>query len=67
MEPNMIGAYAPSGEAVLVDRPAALSFRNARFADVEEWRTEARAKAREILAPTDLGGTPKPKVFGDNG
>ncbi len=65
MRENMLGAYGALGEAVLGDGPAELSFRNARFTDVDAWRTEARAKAYELLASPDLGGVPGPKVIAE--
>jgi dienelactone hydrolase len=65
MDQNMIGAYRSLGEAVLGDKPARLSFRNNRFKDVDDWRAEARAKARELLASPDLEGAPKAEVLSE--
>ena len=45
LRPNMVGAYGPwLAETVLGDGPAALSFRNGRWKDVEQWRTAARKR-----------------------
>jgi hypothetical protein len=41
MEPNMIGAYGEYVDSLLGEGPAALSFRQPRFADMAAWRAEA--------------------------
>ena len=64
MQPNMIGAYGGFAAEVLGEGPAELSFRNPRFGDVEAWRAEAKAKALELLAQPDTGGTPETEVVG---
>ena len=64
MERSLIGANGPFAAEVLGDGPAELSFRNPRFTDVEAWRAEARAKALELLAQPDTGGTPETEVTG---
>ena len=64
MERSLIGAYGPFALEVLGDGPAELSFRQPRFGDVDAWRAEARAKAWELLAQPDTGGTPEAEVVG---
>jgi len=60
---TMIGPYGPFvAEQILTDRPPLLSYRNPRFHNLEDWRTQARAKALEIIAFPDTGETPKPEV-----
>ena len=64
MERSLIGAYGPFALEVLGDGPAELSFRQPRFGDVDAWRAEARANARELLAQPDTGGAPEVEVVG---
>ena len=64
MEQNMIGAYGPSADRILGKGPAALSYRQPRFTDLESWRAEAKAKARELVAQPDSGGAPQAEVVG---
>jgi dienelactone hydrolase len=64
MDQNLIGAYGPFATEILGEGPAELSFRNERFADVEAWRAEAKAKTLELLAQPDTGGTPEAKTLG---
>lgn len=63
VRPNMTGVYGPwLSEAVLGDKPGALSFRSGKFASVEVWRTAARKRAIECIAPVSLGGVPEVRV-----
>lgn len=63
VEPNMVGAYGPwLSEKVLGDVPARLSFRTDRWKSVDEWRTAARARVWDCVAPVDQGGTPEVRV-----
>jgi len=39
-----------------------LSFRKKQWTDIEAWRKKARAKAGELIASPDIGGTPKVTV-----
>jgi len=64
MQPNMIGAYGGFAADLVGEAPAELSFRNPRFTDLEAWRAEAKAKALELLAQPDTGGTPETEVVG---
>lgn len=62
-EPNMVGPYGPwLSEKVLGDGPARLSFRTERWKSVDDWRTEARARVLECIAPVDQGGLPEVRV-----
>lgn len=58
MQPNMIGAYGPWAAALQGDGPAALSFRNEQFTDVETWRPVARQRVLDLLAQPDIGSVP---------
>ena len=60
---NMVGAYGPwLSEKVLGDGPARLSFRTGRWKSLDEWRTVARERAWERIAPVDQGGKPEVRV-----
>ena len=58
---SIIGAYG-SWASGFVQDPGALSFRQDRWKDVNQWRQVAREKATELLAAPDLGGAPEAKV-----
>lgn len=58
MLPNMIGAYGPWAASLPGDGPAALSFRNEQFTEVEAWRPIARQRVLDLLAQPDTGGVP---------
>ena len=62
MQPNMIGAYGPWAAALVGDGPAALSYRNPKFTDLETWRKAARGRLLDLLAQPDAGGVPKPTL-----
>ena len=63
MRPNMTGAYGPwLADIVLGTKPGALSFRTGRFTNVADWRTAARKRTWECIAPVDLGGVPEVRV-----
>src|SRR5438045_2613098 len=54
MRPNMTGAYGPwLADVVLGTKPGGLSFRSGKFANVADWRTAARKRALECIAPVD--------------
>lgn len=60
---NMTGAYGPwLAETVLGDQPGALSLRSGRWPDIDVWRTAARRRTWECLAPVDLGGVPDVRI-----
>jgi dienelactone hydrolase len=56
MQPNLIGAYGPWAAALLGDGPAALSFRNPAWSDLEAWRSAARGRLLDCLASRPAGG-----------
>lgn len=56
---NQVGSYGPwLAEKVLGDGPARLSFRTGKWKSVDEWRSAARKRVWETIAPVDLGGKP---------
>src|SRR6266498_3725923 len=61
--PNMIGAYGSwlAGK-VLGNGPASLSFRTGKWKNLDSWRTVARGRVLERIAPVDLGPTPQVRV-----
>ena len=61
MYPTMIGTYGPWA-ALLVDRPATLSFRREEWTDPETWRPVARERLLERLAPPPTGAVPEVTV-----
>lgn len=63
MRPNMVGAYGPwLADTVLGDRVPAMSLRTGRWNNVREWQAAARKRARDCVAPVDLGGVPEVRV-----
>jgi dienelactone hydrolase len=60
---NMVGPYGEwlSG-TVLGDGPARLSFRTGKWKSFDEWRSIARQRVWECMAPVDLGGQPEVRV-----
>jgi hypothetical protein len=61
MSPTMLGAYGPWA-ALLVDRPASLSFRREEWTDARAWRPIARQRLLARLAPPSAGATPEVTV-----
>lgn len=62
---NQIGAYGPwLADKVLGNGPAQLSFRTGKWKSVDQWRTVARKRTLEYIAPVDLGGKPEVTVTG---
>src|SRR4051794_13090688 len=56
---NQVGSYGPwLAEKVLGEGPARLSLRTGKWKTVDEWRTAARKRVLECMAPVDHGGTP---------
>jgi len=49
MQRNMLGAYGPWAAARLGEGPGALSFRNPRWSDLDEWREKARTALTGLL------------------
>ena len=56
---NQVGSYGPwLADKVLGEGPAQLSFRTGKWKAVDQWRTAARKRLIERIAPVDLGGVP---------
>ena len=65
MRPNMTGAYGPwLADEVLGSQPGRLSLRSGQFGQLNAWRTAARKRVLECIAPVDLGGVPEVRVDG---
>jgi len=65
MRPNMTGAYGPwLADEVLTSAPGRLSLRSNQFGQLNSWRTAARKRVLECIAPVDLGGIPEVRVDG---
>jgi dienelactone hydrolase len=63
VRPNMVGVYGPwLADQVLGKGPARMSFRTGNWQSVDAWRSAARKRAWECVAPADLGETPKVRV-----
>jgi dienelactone hydrolase len=63
MRPNMTGAYGPwLADQVLGPGPARLSLRTGQYGQLNSWRTMARKRVLDCIAPVDLGGVPEVKV-----
>lgn len=60
--PNMLGAFGPWAAGLAGDGPAALSWRRGGWPDLQTWRSQARARVWEHLAPPDVGGLPAVEV-----
>ncbi len=50
---SIIGGYGPWATE-LVESPAALSYRNSRWNDLDSWRSAALDKTRELIAPPPI-------------
>jgi dienelactone hydrolase len=63
MRENMTGAYGPwLADRVLGKGPARLSFRTGNWKSLDTWRSTARKRVWEYMAPVDLGGVPQVRV-----
>ena len=63
MRENMTGAYGPwLADRVLGKGPARLSFRTGNWKSLDAWRSAARKRVWEYMAPVDLGGVPQVRV-----
>jgi hypothetical protein len=58
MDPTMLGAYGPWA-VLLADCPASLSFRREEWTDAEIWRSVARQRLLQRLAPPPSGVMPE--------
>ena len=62
-EINMVGPYGNwLANQVLGDQPGKLSLRSGQWQDLDAWRTAARKRAWECIAPVDLGKSPEVRV-----
>lgn len=62
-ELNMVGPYGNwLANQVLGDQPGKLSLRSGQWSDIDAWRTAARKRSWECIAPVDLGKTPEVRV-----
>lgn len=62
-ELNMVGPYGNwLADKVLGDQPGKLSLRSGQWNDIDVWRTAARKRCWECIAPVDLGKTPEVRV-----
>jgi len=55
--PSIIGHYGPWAASLPADPPA-LSFRQAKFNNIDAWRKEAKEKVQEHLGAPDIGTNP---------
>ncbi|HEY2930978.1 MAG TPA: prolyl oligopeptidase family serine peptidase [Acidobacteriota bacterium] len=63
MRPNMTGIYGPwLADKVLGSGPSSLSFRTGKWKNLDSWRSVARRRVLERIAPVDLGGAPQVRV-----
>lgn len=61
--PTMVGSYGSwLSDSVLGEKPAAMSFRTGRWPSVDAWRTAARKRTWECIAPVHQGGLPEVRV-----
>lgn len=58
MKLNMLGAYGPWAAGLIDDEPAALSFRNPRWEDLEAWRAAGHERLRQRLAQPPMPDFP---------
>ncbi len=59
--PNMMGAYGEWAAGIVTDPPR-LSFRNAAFQDVAEWKRRARQRLLDALQQPEAAATPKATI-----
>ncbi len=55
---NMLGAYGDWAATLIGDEPAELSWRNARWDDLEMWRAAGHDRLHHRLAPPPMPATP---------
>ena len=61
-EPNLIGAYGTWCAELIGRKAGSHSLRSGDFSDVEEWRTQARQRVWDRLAPPELPSLPEVRV-----
>lgn len=60
---NVVGPYGNwLANHVLGGQPGKLSLRSGQWKDIDAWRTAARKRALECIAPVDFGKTPEVRV-----
>lgn len=55
---SMLGAYGPWAVSLVGEAPGEFSLRNARWNDLSHWRTAARQRLLDRIAPPPNGGLP---------
>lgn len=64
---NMIGSYGPWAAALLegssLEQPGPLSFRNARWQSIDEWKKVARGRLCELLAGPAVARAPAARLL----
>jgi len=61
-DPSVIGLYGPWGVSLNKNKLPSLSFRRKEFANIEDWRKQARKRVMERMSIPDIGGMPKVTV-----
>ncbi len=62
MESSLIGAYGAWATQIVGREPGSLSLRSGRFADLEAWRAQARARVWDCLLAPELPPLPEVTV-----
>ncbi len=62
MKPSLIGAYGTWAAGLVGSSPPRLSFRSAKFKNVNAWRRQARKRTWDLLAAPALPRVPKVRV-----
>ncbi len=60
---NLIGSYGAWAAQLMGNQPGHSSFRNSRFKEVNEWKKQALAQVRKLLAPPEVVKTPEVSVL----
>ncbi len=59
---SIIGLYGPWASSLTENKIPSYSFRNTKWQDLDQWRSEARERILDRLGIPDIGGTPKVTV-----
>jgi dienelactone hydrolase len=59
---SIIGLYGPWAYSLIENKIPALSFRNDKWQNIDNWRTAAKQRLLEQMAIPDIGGVPKVTV-----
>lgn len=62
-EINLIGSYGTWAAQLMGNQPGDFSYRNSRFKDVDEWKKQALARVRALLAQPEVVKTPEVSVL----